>query len=42
LPWSFSCTAEFAFSTVQENKKEMKLNQTYQIMVYTHDINLLG
>jgi hypothetical protein len=33
---------EYAFRRVQENKKELKLNGTYQLSAYTDDVTIVG
>jgi hypothetical protein len=35
-------TLEYAIRKVQENRMEMKLNGTHQILAYVDDVNLLG
>jgi hypothetical protein len=37
----FNFTLEYAIRKVQENKVEMKLNGTHQLLVYADDVKLL-
>jgi hypothetical protein len=41
-PLFFSFTIEYAIGKVQENKVDLELNGTHQLLVYADDINLLG
>jgi hypothetical protein len=38
----FSFALEYAIRKVQKNQVGMKVSRTHQILVYVHDINLLG
>ena len=35
-------TLECTIRTVQVNQDDLKLNDTYQLLVYAHDVNILG
>jgi hypothetical protein len=38
----FNCALEYANCRVQVNQNALKLNGTYQFLVYAHDFNILG
>ena len=42
LPTFFNCVAEYAIGKVQVNQDYLKLNGTYQLLVYADDVNILG
>jgi hypothetical protein len=42
MPFLFNFASEYAIRKVEEDQVGMKLNGTYQLPVYTEDVNLLG
>ena len=37
-----SVVLEYAIRRIQINQKDVKLNDTYQVIVYADDVNILG
>jgi hypothetical protein len=42
LPWNCSFALEYAIAKIQVNQDGLKLNGTYQILIYAYDVNLSG
>ena len=41
-PLLFNFTSEYAIRKIQAKQKSLKLNGTYQLLVYANDVNTLG
>jgi hypothetical protein len=41
-PLIFSFSLEYVIRKFQANKEGLKLNGTYQVLIYANDVNVLG
>jgi hypothetical protein len=42
LPLLFNFAVDYAIKSIQVNQDGLKLNGTYQFLVYVYDVNILG